>query len=69
MIFVLGRLTRMADDLDDDVERDSSKLKSFNGLFDVKPRTLSQVIAQAGRPFKKPQVQNRGQYYDYPFIK
>ncbi|KAG0609316.1 hypothetical protein M758_8G175500 [Ceratodon purpureus] len=49
-------LTRMADDLDDDVERDSSNLKSFNGLFDVKPRTLSQVIAEAGRPFKKPQI-------------
>jgi hypothetical protein len=42
----------MADDLEDDVGTDSS------GFFDGKPRTLSQVIAQAGKPFKKPQVQN-----------
>jgi hypothetical protein len=51
-ILVLVRLRRMADDLEDDVGTDSS------GFFDGKPRTLSQVIAQAGKPFKKPQVQN-----------
>ena len=51
-----GSLTRMADDLGDDVE-DSSGLKPPLGIFDAKPRTLSQVIAEAGRPFKKPQVQ------------
>lgn len=58
MSFVFCRLTRMADDLEDDVEKESSGLKSFHDLFYDKPRTLSQVIAQAGRPFKKPQVQN-----------
>jgi len=53
---VLDRLTRMAEDLEDDVEKDNSSLKTSKGILDLKPRTLSQVIAQAGRPLKKPQV-------------
>lgn len=61
---VLDRLTRMADDLEDDVEKDDSGLKMSNGIFDAKPRTLSQVIAQAGRPFKKPKVLNSGFLYE-----
>lgn len=49
-------LTRMADDLEDDVGKDDSGSKTSQGIFELKPRTLSQVIAQAGRPFKKPQI-------------
>lgn len=56
ILAVFDRLTRMADDLEDDVEKDDSGMKTVQGIFDSKPRTLSQVIAQAGRPLKKPQV-------------
>lgn len=52
---MLDRSSRMAEDLEDDVEND----KMSKGTFDGKPRTLSLVIAEAGRPFKKPQVLTR----------
>lgn len=46
-------MTGTGDDFEDVVDNDSGV---SNGLLNAKPRSLSQVIAQAGRPFKKPQI-------------
>ncbi len=53
-----GRLKDILDDLQDDVGDMEGPVLSKSNLISAvgRPRTLSQVIAEAGRPSKKPKV-------------